>query len=166
MADQMENINIRKIQPADNKDLAVIIRKALAEFGANKPGTVYYDDTTDHLYELFQEPGSIYYVAEKDGVIVGGAGIFPSNGLPQGTCELVKMYLQKEVRGMGLGKLLIDKALEFAQGFGYTNVYIETMPELRKAVTVYEKFGFEYLDGPLGNTGHFGCDVWMLKRLV
>ncbi len=30
------------------------------------------------------------------------------------------------------------------------------MPELRKAMSVYEKFGFKYLDGPLGNTGHFG----------
>ena len=161
----MQDFNIRKIAPTDNEALAKIIRDALAEFSANKPGTVYYDDTTDHLYELFQEPGSIYYVAEKDGRIVGGAGIYPSQGLPLGTCELVKMYLQKEVRGAGLGKHLIEQVLEFAQGFGYLNVYIETMPELRKALKVYEKFGFEYLDGPLGNTGHFGCDVWMLKTL-
>jgi putative acetyltransferase len=159
----MQNINIRKIQPADNEVLAKIVRASLAEFGANKPGTVYYDSTTDHLYELFQEPGSMYYVAEQNGKVVGGAGIFPTEGLPQGTCELVKMYLQKQVRGQGLGKLLIDKVLEFAKGFGYTNVYLETMPELRKAVSVYEKFGFTYLTGPLGNSGHFGCDVWMLK---
>lgn len=161
----MHNITIRKIQPTDNTALAKIVRDTLAEFGANKPGTVYYDDTTDHLYEMFQEPGSIYYVAEQDGAIVGGSGIFPSNGLPPATCELVKMYLKPEVRGVGLGRSLIDKALDFAKGFGYTAVYIETMPELRKAVSVYEKYGFEYLDGPLGNTGHFGCDVWMLKRL-
>lgn len=161
----MDHVTIRTIQPADNEVLATIIRSALTEFGANKPGTVYYDPTTDHLYELFQEPGSIYYVAEKDGEVLGGAGIFPSNGLPVGTCELVKMYLRNDVRGQGLGKHLIEKALAFAKGFGYVNVYIETLPELSKAVSVYEKFGFEYLDGPLGNTGHFGCDMWMLKRL-
>lgn len=161
----MSNINIRKIEPGDNEELAKIVRSSLAEFGANKPGTVYFDDTTDHLYELFQEPGSIYYVAEENGQILGGAGIFPSTGLPQGTCELVKMYLKPEARGKGLGRTLIDKCLAFAKGFGYIQVYIETMPELRKAVSVYEKYGFEYLNGPLGNTGHFGCDVWMLKRL-
>jgi putative acetyltransferase len=61
--------------------------------------------------------------------------------------------------------LLISKCLDFAKGFGYKQVYIETMPELKKAVSVYEKFGFEYLNGPLGNTGHYGCDVWMLKSL-
>jgi putative acetyltransferase len=162
----MSNINIRKIEPADNKELAVIVRSSLAEFGANKPGTVYYDDTTDHLYELFQEPGSMYYVAEQDGQILGGAGIYPSTGLPKGTCELVKMYLKPDARGKGLGRTLIDKCLEFAKGFGYIQVYIETMPELRKAVSVYENYGFEYLNGPLGNTGHFGCDVWMLKQLA
>jgi putative acetyltransferase len=79
---------------------------------------------------------------------LGGGGIFPSDGLPAETCELVKMYLKPEARGKGIGKLLIEKCLEFAKGFGYLRVYIETMPELRKAVSIYEKFGFEYLNGP------------------
>ena len=161
----MSPVTIRTIQPADNPALAIIIRNALAEFGANKPGTVYYDATTDALYELFRQPGSIYYVAEVAGELIGGAGIFPSPGLPDGTCELVKMYLSPAARGKGIGKMLIDKALQFAAEAGYRNVYIETMPELRKAMSVYEKFGFKYLDGPMGNTGHFGCDVWMLKEL-
>jgi len=159
------NITIRKIEFNDNEELASIVRTSLAEFGANKPGTVYYDDTTDHLYELFQQPGSVYYIAEQDGKLLGGAGIYPTEDLPEQTCELVKMYLRKEARGRGLGKLLIKKCLEFAKGFGYLQVYIETMPELRKAMTIYEKFGFKYLNGPLGNTGHYGCDVWMLKKL-
>lgn len=162
----MQNISLRKIQPSDNPHIATIIRNALAEFGDNKPGTVFYDDTTDHLYELFQEPGSMYYVAEQEGKISGGAGIYPSTGLPEGTCELVKMYLVPEARNFGLGRKLIDKCLEFAKGFRYIQVYIETMPELRKALSVYEKYGFEYLNGPLGNTGHYGCDVWMLKPLT
>jgi putative acetyltransferase len=161
----MSTVNIRTIQPADNQALAVIVRNALAEFGANKPGTVYYDATTDALYELFRQQGSIYYVAEEDGTLLGGAGIYPSPGLPADTCELVKMYLAPAARGKGIGKLLIEKALAFATEAGYRNVYIETMPELRKAMSVYEKFGFTYLDGPLGNTGHFGCDIWMIKKL-
>jgi len=161
----MATVNIRTIQPTDNQALAVIVRNALAEFGANKPGTVYYDATTDALYELFRQQGSIYYVAEENGVLIGGAGIYPSPGLPAGTCELVKMYLSPAARGKGIGKELIEKALAFATEAGYRNVYIETMPELKKAVSVYEKLGFQYLDGPLGNTGHFGCDIWMLRKI-
>ncbi|MDB5250588.1 MAG: GCN5-related N-acetyltransferase [Segetibacter sp.] len=161
----MDNITIRRILLKDNRELASIIRSSLQEFGANKPGTVFFDDTTDHLYELFQQPGSMYFIMENNGKMLGGAGIYPSEGLPQQTCELVKMYLRPEARGKGFSRLLIDKCIEFAKGIGYLQIYIETMPELRKAVTIYEKFGFEYLNGPLGNTGHFGCDVWMLKKL-
>ncbi len=161
----MDNLLIRTILPADNKELAVIVRNSLAEFGANRHGTVYYDPTTDHLFELFRAEKSVYYVAEINGVIVGGAGIFPSPGLKNDTCELVKMYLQPAARGKGLGRMLISKCLEFAKSSQFRHVYIETMPELKKAMGIYEKFGFYYLDGPLVNTGHFGCDVWMLKDI-
>jgi len=161
----METVKFRTIQPDDNPALAKIVRDTLAEFGANHPGTVYYDDTTDHLYELFQKPASIYFVAESMDRIVGGAGIYPSAGLAPDTTELVKMYLIPEVRGKGIGRLLISRCLEFAKEEGFSKVYIETMPELAQALKLYEKVGFRYLDGPLGNTGHFGCGIWMIKDL-
>ena len=158
----MENVFIRTIQPGDNKALAVIVRNTLAEFGANHPGTVYYDPTTDTLYQVFQKERSIYYVALINNEIVGGAGIYPTDGLPSDTCELVKMYLLPKARGAGLGRELINRSLEFAKSAGYKKVYLESMPELTKALGIYEKFGFKYLNGPMGNSGHFGCDKWML----
>ena len=161
----MPGIKLRTIQKEDNVQLAQIIRDTLTEFKANKPGTVYYDETTDHLFELFQKPGSIYYVALMDDEIVGGGGIYPSDGLPNGTCELVKMYLLPEARGIGLGKRIIEECLAFAKEKGYTQVYIESMPELENALKVYEKFGFKYISAPLGNTGHHGCEKWMLRSL-
>ena len=97
--------------------------------------------------------------------IAGGGGIFPSAGLPSDTCELVKMYLKNTARGFGIGKLLIEKCIEFATATGFKKIYIESMPELKKALGIYEKFGFRYLNGPMGNTGHFGCEVWMIKEL-
>ncbi len=161
----MSTINIRPISIADNPLIATIIRSCLTEFGANKPGTVYYDKTTDQLFELFQENGAAYFIAEQDDQVVGGGGIFPSPGLPVGTCELVKMYLLPLARGTGIGATLMNTCLSKAKEMGFVNMYIETLPELKKAISVYEKFGFNYLDKPLGNTGHFGCSVWMLKSL-
>lgn len=158
-------INIRPIIKEDNPLIATIIRSCLTEFGANKPGTVYYDKTTDHLFELFQENGAAYFIAEQEGDVVGGGGIFPSPGLPRGTCELVKMYLLPSARGTGIGATLLNKCMSEAKELGFVSMYIETLPELKKAISVYEKFGFSYLDKPLGNTGHFGCSVWMLKSL-
>lgn len=160
------SVLIRAIAPSDNAELARIIRACLTEFGANRPGTVYYDPTTDALFELFQTPGSHYWVAEKEGVLLGGGGIFPTDGLPEATCELVKMYLLPEARGLGLGKTLIERCIQSAKEKGYRDLYLETMPELAKAVKVYEKMGFDYLPGPLGNSGHFGCGKWMLKKNI
>ena len=76
------------------------------------------------------------------------------------------MYLLPQARGLGLGKELINRSLAFARESGYKKIYLETMPELTQALSVYEKFGFKYLDGPMGNTGHFGCDRWMLLEFV
>ena len=159
-------MKLRFIQHSDNQDIAKIIRDTLAEFGANHPGTVYFDSATDTLFEVFQKPKSVYYIAEnEEGKIVGGGGIFPTEGLPPDTCELVKMYLLPEVRGIGLGKLIIEKCLQTAKANGFGRVYLESMPELKQAVKVYEKFGFTYLCSPMGNSGHFGCDLHMIKNL-
>lgn len=156
---------IRSILPTDNQQIAKVIRDTLTEFGANHPGTVYYDASTDHLFELFQQPGSAYWVVEENGVVKGGGGIFPSPGLPPDTVELVKMYLLPEMRGTGLGRAMIQQCIDEARLRGYKQMYIETMPELKQAMRTYERFGFKYLDGPLGNTGHFGCEIWMSLAL-
>ena len=74
----MSKINIRPISIADNPLIATIIRSCLTEFGANKPGTVYYDKTTDHLFELFQKNGAAYFIAEQDGQVVAAAEFSPA----------------------------------------------------------------------------------------
>lgn len=160
-----EQLTIRELKHGDNEALALIVRNTLAEFNAAKPGTVFYDPTTDHLYEVFREKRSKYFVVEMDGIIAGGAGIYPTPGLEDDTCELVKMYLIKPARGMGLGKTLLQKCIDEAKRKGYRKMYLESMPELKIAIPMYEKFGFTFLKGPKGNSGHTGCDVWMMKEL-
>lgn len=157
---------IRPIAADDNAILARIIRSVLEEFVANKPGTVYYDRETDHLFELFNAtPRSAYRVAVRGEQVMGGAGIFPTPNLPEGTCELVKMYLLPEARGTGIGRQLVEEAFRLAKGLGYQKIYLETMPELKTAIGMYEKMGFQYLPGPMGCSGHTGCDIWMERGL-
>jgi putative acetyltransferase len=158
-------MEIRAIQATDNLDLARIIRTVLTEFGANKPGTVFTDPTTDQLYELFQTPNAHYFVALWNGEIVGGCGLFPTKGLPNGHIELVKLYLTAETRGKGIGKALMLHCISIAKNSGYEAIYLETLPELHIAVGLYEKLGFHYLSKPLGDSGHFACDLWMTKQL-
>lgn len=159
-------LTIRPIAPGDNAALARAVRDTLAEFGAAKPGTAYYDAATDHLYELFSHtPRSAYFVAEVGGEVLGGGGIFPTAGLPADTVELVKLYLLPPARGRGVGKALIARCLEAARAAGYARVYLETTAELTQAIPLYEKLGFAYLNEALGNSGHFGCQIWMIRAV-
>ena len=156
---------IRNIQKTDNETLAQIIRTSLKSYGLDIPGTVYTDPTTDDLFKLFQTPGSVYFVFEAEGKILGGCGIYPTEGLPKGCAELVKLYLTEESRGKGLGKMLMEKSCEWARDFGYTYLYLETFEVLNSAVGLYNKIGFKNLDSSLGNSGHHACEIWMLKDL-
>ncbi|MEO6894997.1 MAG: GNAT family N-acetyltransferase [Ginsengibacter sp.] len=158
-------MRIRKIDPNDNAAMAKIIRNSLEEFGAVKQGTVYFDEATDHLSDTFLEQRSAYFVIEIEGEIAGGAGFFPTKGLPGDTCELVKMYIAKKFRGNGYGQTLLEKCKEHAKEEGYVKMYIETMPELSNALGMYEKDGFKYIGHSIGSSGHSGCELWMIKTL-
>jgi putative acetyltransferase len=160
-----QKLHIRPITAADDVSIAHIIRTTLLEFGAARPGTVYYDESTDRLTEVFSQRGSIYYVAVRDDIILGGAGIYPTAGLGAATCELVKMYLIPQARVLGIGRMLMDRCIDFAVSHGYQQIYLETLPELSQAIRLYEKAGFKRLSAPLGSSGHFGCDIWMLMKL-
>jgi len=159
------NLIIRQIKNEDDQELASVIRSSLMEFSAAKPGTVYFDPTTDQLSNLFETPGSYYFVLEQDGQICGGAGIYPTQDLPPSTCELVKLYLSPAARGQGLGRKLMELCESKAVELGYKFIYLETMPELKIAVPLYEKMGYKNLAHPLGNSGHTGCGIWMMKDL-
>ncbi len=158
-------MEIRTVQQSDNKILAELIRNVFEEHTAPQSGTVYSDPTTDHLYEFFQMPKAILWVAEISNEIVGCCGIFPTQGLSESCVELVKFYILQKARGKGVGKALMEKSITSAKEFGYTEIYLESLPEFSNAVSIYEKQGFVNLLHPLGNSGHTTCNIWMLKKL-
>jgi putative acetyltransferase len=75
------------------------------------------------------------------------------------------MYFHKTIRGRGIGQRLIEICLDFALESGYEKCYIETMPNMVDAQKLYLKKGFQYINAPLGNTGHSACLVWMIKKI-
>lgn len=158
-------IRIREVELQDNLSLAKMIRAVFDEHDAPTEGTVYTDPTTDALYELFQVGKSVLWVAEKAGQILGCCGIYPTPGLPNGCAELVKFYLPQHSRGIGIGKELMEISIASAEAFGFSEIYIESMPIYAKAVRIYEQQGFSKLSKPLGESGHTGCTIWMLKKL-
>jgi len=156
---------IRPVEEKDNEALAGMIRKVFEEHDAPQKGTVYSDPTTDNLYLLFQTPRSVLWVAEMNGSTIGCCGVYPTKGLSVNYAELVKFYLCKEARGKGIGKELMERCIQSAKEFKYTQLYLESLPHFSRAVQMYEKQGFVRLDQPLGKSEHTACNIWMIKEL-
>ncbi|MCD2529323.1 GNAT family N-acetyltransferase [Providencia huaxiensis] len=161
-----QNYKIRLIEQQDNAGIAAVIREVSAEHGltADK-GFAVADPILDTLFEVYSKPRSAYWVVEMDGEIVGGGGVSQVAGGDSQTAELQKMYLSSVLRGKGLAKQIVQMSLTFAKQQGYTRCYLETTKELQAAIKLYEKLGFEFIDEPLGNTGHSDCEIRMLKAL-
>jgi putative acetyltransferase len=158
-------ITIRPIQKADNKGIATVIRSVLIEHDVPKVGTAYADVSLDSMFETYSSPRSRYFIVENDGKLIGGAGISQLENESVTICELQKMYFLSEARGLGVGSQMMEKCLAFAKSVGFEKCYLETMPYMHAAQKLYLKFGFHYIDAPMGCTGHTSCPVWMLKEL-
>ena len=162
---QYNGYNIRVIEMNDNKQVCDVIKGVFYELGLPLVGTAYADKDTLSMFEAFQDSKSIYYVVEKQGCILGGCGIKQLNGTDQNICELQKFYFHKSLRGKGLGKYLLKLCLDFAKEVKYDVCYLESTSALKTSHHLYKMFGFEDLNGPMGDTCHHNCDVHMTKKL-
>lgn len=158
----MEELIIRKITEEDNLPLHRLIKKILEDFGLDIPGTAYFDPQLENLYGYYEQiENGNYWVAEKNGEVVGGIGIAPFNNQEK-ICELQKLYVSSKVRGNGIGQRLVETALQFAAEH-YEQCYLETHHKLVAAAKLYEKVGFTLLEAPLPGSEHSAMDMWYLK---
>lgn len=155
---------VREIAPEDNAAVEAVIRYCLKEYGGDHEGTAWEDPGLGRFFEIYAPNDRCYWVAEDAaGNVVGGVGIGPLPGVP-GVCELQKMYCYPEARGTGVAHRLMDAALAFAAE-NYHSCYLETFGNMVPAQRFYEKRGFHRIEEPLGQTGHYACDVRYLKEL-
>ena len=155
---------IREIEERDNDAVEQIIRTCLTEFGGNREGFAWCDPNLGRFSEVYNRPGRRYWVAEDtDGKIVGGTGIGEWPGT-EDVCELQKMYCLKEARGTGIAHELMQTALKYAKLY-YKRCYLETLSNMTAANKFYQKYGFQRLDRPFGNTEHYACDVWYIRDI-
>ncbi len=161
----MTNVQIRPISREDNGVVAEIICLVMTEFQAVGCGYSIGDSEVDDMYTAYATEGSAFYVVELDGRVLGCGGFGPLTGGKKDTCELRKMYFKAGLRGLGVGTKLLKLCLEEAARAGYRHCYLETMDDMKQARRLYGKHGFDYLDQPMGNTGHTSCGTRMSRKL-
>lgn len=145
--------------------MAAIIREVMTSFGAGGPGYSINDPEVDAMSAHYTEPRAAFFVVEHEGRVLGGGGIGPLAGADADVCELRKMYFLPELRNRGLGKKLLGRCLDAARERGYRRCYLETLTHMAAAQRLYAKAGFTPLRGPLGATGHSGCNRFYVLTL-
>jgi N-acetylglutamate synthase-like GNAT family acetyltransferase len=79
------------------------------------------------------------WIVENDGKVVGSVAIVKSS---EGDAQLRWLLLDPSVRGLGLGKLLVESALEFCRTSGYSSVFLWTVKTLTIATKLYQSLEF------------------------
>jgi len=100
--------------------------------------------------------GGRIFMALKDGAAVGCAALMK---MDDGGYELAKMTVSEDLRGSGLGRMLMQRCIEAGAELGATRLYLETNSGLAPALGLYRAMGFHDL-APT-ETPYARCDVWM-----
>ncbi|MCX7041528.1 MAG: GNAT family N-acetyltransferase [Gammaproteobacteria bacterium] len=161
----MSDYLIRPIAPGDDAAMASVIRTVMPEFGAVGSGFAISDPEVDWMSQAYSEPRCAYFVIERNGQVMGGGGVAPLSGGDPDVCELRKMYFLPEVRGMGAGAAMMTHCLAAAREIGFKRCYLETLSGMDAAMRLYERTGFRKIAGPMGATGHGGCNTFYLMDL-
>ena len=159
-------LQYRKVTPADDAEIAKIIRFNLEKFHLDLPGTVYFDPELDHLSGFYNNHPAkrAYFIAlGETGQIIGGAGFAEFNGI-ENCAELQKLYLTDTAKGKGCGKELVQLVENQARAAGYKKLYLETHTNFSVAVKLYEKMGFQPIARP-HFTQHGTMNRFYLKKL-
>ena len=159
------NYQIRRIQRKDYAKVARVIRDVTTEFQATGKGYSIDDIDVGDMYSCYRAKRSYYYVPILNDTVVGCGGFAALTGGGKVTCELRKMFLLPQTRGLGLGRRLLTMLLNEARKCGYKKCYIETRDRMWRANEFYKKNGFKLLDSPQGKIGHCRCDRWYLLSL-
>lgn len=166
-------LKIINITKEFDKQMGEIIRDCLTEYNLNIPGTAWEDPYLDKFSEYYKDIKGEYFIAlwedrdEEDDYVetdlAGGCGYGPLEGV-EDTCELQKLYIDKNFRSIGIATDLL-KVVEANAKKHYKKIYLETAENMVEAVKFYEKHGYKKICSPIGNTGHNACGTFFVKEL-
>ncbi|MDR3215923.1 MAG: GNAT family N-acetyltransferase [Clostridiaceae bacterium] len=139
------------------------VRRLLADYNAELGCDLSFQSfqsETENLSAAYAPPAGRLFVAEYGDEIAGCAALRPFGN---GKCEMKRMYIAPHLRGKGIGKLLAQEIISAAKEIGYKAILLDTIPQLKAAVSMYKSMGFQeispYRENPLTGARFFRLDL-------
>lgn len=120
-----------------------------------------FDEELASLPGKYSPPGGKLYLVEYEGTAAGCIALRPMK--EDGVCEMKRLFVRKQFRGKGIGKILAEQIISDAKSIGYSFMRLDTLTRMETARALYANLGFmvipAYYHNPLNDT------VYMELRL-
>jgi len=132
-----------KIVPAQTDEDFDIAKKLLVEYENSLSFHLSFQNFENELANLtgvYVSPTGCLLLAVYKGQSVGCVGL---RKLSDQVCEMKRLYVREQFRGLGFGRALVEAVIEEARKFDYNYMRLDTVPSMEVASTLYMSVGFK-----------------------
>jgi putative acetyltransferase len=99
-----------------------------------------FSEEISDLPAQYSEPKGCIILCYENDKPIGCVGL---RKFAEGVCEMKRLYLRKEARGKGIGRILAEKIIDKAKGLGYKKMQLDTLEKMKEAIPLYKSMGFK-----------------------
>ncbi len=136
----LRKIRYLKARTVDHYRTAAILFREYAESLGFDLGFQDFGQELAGLPGEYSPPDGCILLALDGEDVVGCVAL---RKLENSICEMKRLYVRPEFRGLGIGRELSLKIIEVARSKGYQKMRLDTLPSMKRAVTIYKNLGFE-----------------------
>ena len=123
--------------------------------------TQHFDADIDNMPHGYEAPDGVYLLAYVNGIAAGTVAV---RRLDDTTCEMKRLYVRQAFQGMGLGRLLVQRAIAESQTLGYSRMRLDNSKSvMAKANALYASLGFYEIEPYNKN---FVADAYFMEKLL
>ncbi len=119
-----------------------------------------YQEELKHLEKKYGLPEGRLYLAYDDSELAGCIGL---KKIDEENCEMKRLYVRPQLRGRNIGDFLVRQIIWDAKDIGYRHMLLDTLPFLKNAIHLYEKYGFQetecYNNSPMASSIYMKLDL-------
>jgi putative acetyltransferase len=119
-----------------------------------------FEEELASLPGKYASPKGVILLAEVDGDIAGCVAV---REIKDGICEMKRLYVKEQFRGLSIGQSLAVEIIKQAKNFNYQKMQLDTLQRLETAMGIYQKLGFKkispYYANPLDEVVYWELDL-------